>query len=132
MQRYQKLLAQAAALLLTAAACAAADSAELQGTWRLVEIASKPVDSRDIGQLPTFTITGNVIAGFDGCNTFQGRVDRPGSVAMTRRACPGNTLRLPVDLENPWAHLSSGSVADKKLTLPARKTLPASVFVRTD
>src|SRR5512139_1619136 len=56
-------------------------TSDLQGTWRLVEIQSQPVRPAAKNELPVFTIKDQSIEGFDGCNTFWGRLDQPGSMA---------------------------------------------------
>lgn len=128
------------ALLVTLtglAACAMATeptgevkAGDLQGTWTLAEINSKPVASTTDTPLPSFTIKDQSIDGFDGCNTFSGRLDRPGSISSTRRGCPDDAVKLPLDLTDPMRHLKDGRVEKDRLILPARDPMPASVFSR--
>ena len=128
------------ALLVTLtglAACAMATeptgevkAGDLQGTWTLVEINSKPVASTTDTPLPSFTIKDQSIDGFDGCNTFSGRLDRPGSISSTRRGCPDDALKLPLDLSDPMAQLKEGRIEKDRLLLPARAQVPASTFKR--
>ena len=105
-------------------------AAEFNGTWTLVEIDSKPVASDAGTALPSFTIKDQSIEGFDGCNTFSGRLDRPGSITSTRRGCPEGAVKLPLDLSNPMAHLKGGHIEKDTLRLPAREPMPASAFKR--
>jgi heat shock protein HslJ len=103
---------------------------EFNGTWTLVEINSKPVASDAGTALPSFTVKDQSIAGFDGCNTFSGRLDRPGSITSTRRGCPEGAVKLPLDLGDPLAHLKEGRIERDMLRLPSREPMPASVFKR--
>lgn len=105
-------------------------AAELNGTWTLVEIDSKRVASDAGAALPSFTIKDQSIEGFDGCNTFSGRLDRPGSITSTRRGCPEGAVKLPLDLSNPMAHLKEGRIERDRLRLPTREPMPASAFKR--
>jgi heat shock protein HslJ len=105
-------------------------AAEFNGTWTLVEINSKPVASDAQSGLPSFTIKDQSIEGFDGCNTFSGQLDRPGSITSTRRGCPEDAVKLPLDLRDPMAHLKEGRIEKDMLRLPARDPIPASVFKR--
>lgn len=105
---------------------------DLQGTWKLREMRSRPVRPETAEALPRFTIRNQAIEGFDGCNEFWGRLDQPGSMASTRRGCPDARLTLPLDLADPWSHLQAGKVDGGRLMLPERGTVPASVFERTE
>lgn len=103
---------------------------EFNGTWTLVEIDSKPVASDAGAALPSFTVKDQAIEGFDGCNTFSGRLDRPGSITATRRGCPEDALKLPLNLADPMSQLKEGRIEKDRLLLPAREGMPASVFKR--
>jgi hypothetical protein len=103
---------------------------DLQGTWTLREVRSRPVQPATPEALPRFTIKGQAIEGFDGCNQFWGRLDQPGSIGSTRRGCPDGTLKLPLDLADPWAHLRAGRLDRARLILPERGGLPPAVFER--
>jgi hypothetical protein len=105
---------------------------DLQGSWQLVEINSQPVRPAVGGALLAFTITDGSIEGFDGCNSFWGRLDQPGSMASTRRGCPDGSLKLPLDLTDPMSHLKAGRIDTGRLMLPERAGIPASVFTRVD
>jgi heat shock protein HslJ len=105
-------------------------AADLQGTWELVEIGSRPVPPTAATALPAFTIKRQSIEGFDGCNNFSGRLDKPGSVVSTRRGCLDDVVKLPLDLTDPLAHLLAGKVQNDTLVLPARAGTAASVFRR--
>jgi heat shock protein HslJ len=104
--------------------------ADLQGSWKLVEIASKPFQALPHADVPGFTIEDWSIEGFDGCNTFWGRLDKPDNLSSTRMGCPENALKLPLDLSNPMAHLEAGRIECNRLILPGRGNMPPSVFER--
>jgi heat shock protein HslJ len=105
---------------------------DLQGSWRLVEINSQPVPPTSEHQLPVFTIKNQSIEGFDGCNSFWGRLDQPDSITSTRMGCVEGFLKLPLDLTNPLSHLKTGRIDNEILTLPKRKEIPPSVFERME
>lgn len=106
-------------------ACA---SANLDGTWRLVSVGSKPVSQLPPEQVPYLTISGTSVEGFDGCNSFSGRIDQPGNISATRRGCPEGVIKLPLDLGDLPSHLQSGTVEKNFLSVPARGQFPASMF----
>jgi heat shock protein HslJ len=111
--------------------CAAPSATrDLDGTWELVEIDSRPIARPTSGERLTFTIKGSTIEGFDGCNTFSGRLDQPGGIASTRRGCADDIVKLPLDLANAKSHLEAGRIDGERLLLPARPGIPASVFAR--
>jgi heat shock protein HslJ len=115
------------------AACAVSLTArDLQASWKLIEISSQPVRPAAVNALPVFTIRDQSIEGFDGCNSFWGRLDQPGSIASTRRGCPDGSLKLPLDLTDPMSHLKAGRIDKGRLILPAREEIPESVFERVD
>ncbi|MGH8543012.1 MAG: META domain-containing protein [Gammaproteobacteria bacterium] len=105
---------------------------DLQGSWKMVEIKSQPVRPAAANALPVFTIKDQSIEGFDGCNSFWGRLDQPGGIASTRRGCLDGSLKLPLDLTDPMSHLKAGKVDKGRLILPEREELPESVFERVD
>ena len=105
---------------------------DLQGSWRLVEIQSQPVRPAAEHEVPVFTIKDQSIEGFDGCNSFWGRLDQPGSMASTRRGCLDGNVKLPLDLTDPMSHLKAGRIDKGRLILPERGAIPASVFERMD
>lgn len=107
-------------------------ASDLHGSWELVEIKSQPVQPTAVNALPMFTIKDQSIEGFDGCNDFWGRLDQPGSIASTRRGCPDGSLKLPLDLTDPMAHLQAGRLDKGRLILPAREEIPESVFKRVN
>jgi hypothetical protein len=115
-----------------AASAGALSARDLQGSWRLVEINSQPVRPGSVQALPVFTIKDQSIEGFDGCNSFWGRLDQPGSIAATRRGCPDGTLKLPLDLSDPRSHLHAGRLEKGRLLLPARGEIPEAAFERVD
>ena len=115
------------------AACAGSLTAsDLQGSWQLVAINSQPVRPAAVDALPVFTIKDQSIEGFDGCNSFWGRLDQPGSIVSTRRGCLDGSLKLPLDLTDPMAHLKAGRIDTGRLILPKRAAIPESVFKRVD
>ena len=111
--------------------CAAPSATrDLDGSWELVEIESRPIARPPSGERLTFTIKGSTIEGFDGCNKFWGRLDQPGGIASTRRGCADDIVKLPLDLANAKSHLEAGRIDGERLHLPARPGIPASVFAR--
>ena len=78
-----------------------------------------------------FTIEGQAIQGFDGCNEFSGRLDQPGSIGSTRRGCPEHALRLPLDMSDPMPRLRSGNIENGTLTLPADARFSRASFKKT-
>lgn len=107
-------------------------ASDLQGSWKLVEIKYQPVRPAAVNALPVFTIKDQSIEGFDGCNSFWGRLDQPGSIASTRRGCLDGSLKLPLDLTDPMSHLQAGKIDKGRLMLPEREEIPESVFERAD
>jgi heat shock protein HslJ len=101
---------------------------ELQGSWKLVEMDGKTVAQPQTATLPKFSITGQAISGFDGCNQFWGQLDQPGSIGKTRMACPDTKLSLPLDFSDPLPQLKAGRIDIGRLVLPAWKSLPGSVY----
>jgi heat shock protein HslJ len=116
----------------SAAFAGALTASDLQGSWKLVEIASQPVQPAAVNALPVFTIKDQSIEGFDGCNSFWGRLDQPGSIASTRRGCLEGSLKLPLDLTDPMSHLKAGRIDKGRLILPEREEIPESIFERVD
>lgn len=113
-------------------ACATASLASLEGTWRLVSIDSRPLRQLPADQVPYFTITGIAVSGFDGCNSFDGRIDQPGNISSTRRGCLEDTIKLPLDLGDLPSHLQTGTIDKNSLSVPARGQFPASMFERSE
>ena len=107
-------------------------ASDLKGSWELAAIGSQPVRSTAGSALPAFTIKDQIIEGFDGCNTFSGRLDKPGSITSTRRGCVDGALKLPLDLADPMSHLKTGTVRNGTLSLPARQGIASSVFRRVE
>jgi heat shock protein HslJ len=105
-------------------------ASDLRGSWQLVELNSRPVPRQPATAVPMFTIKDQSIEGFDGCNTFWGRLDKPGSIASTRRGCGDDVLKLPLDLADPLSHLKTGRIQEDMLILPARPGMAQSVFRR--
>jgi heat shock protein HslJ len=114
-------------ILMCAGSLAAGD---LNGTWELVEINARPIPPASGNPRPVFTIKDQSIEGFDGCNTFSGRLDKPGSIVSTRRGCAEGIVKLPLDLADPMAHLKTGKIQKDTLVLPAREGTGEAVFRR--
>ena len=131
-KRSEWLRAAVALLLVGAGAAAPLHGQSIDGTWTLIEIDARPVSATPAQPAPSFTVKGQDISGFDGCNMFQGRLDKPGSITSTRRGCPDGIVRLPLDLADPMAHLAAARMEGKRLRLPARNSLPASVLMRVE
>jgi heat shock protein HslJ len=104
----------------------------IEGKWQLAEVGGRLVQGSVRSPAPFFEIKGLTINGFDGCNSFSGQLDKPGSMTSTRIACGPDIIRLPLDLANPAAHLKDGKIAANRLTLPARGEFSASVYQRVD
>lgn len=100
---------------------------DLQGRWKLVKIGSRDVVI-DENRRPRFTISGDNISGFDGCNRFSGHLNKPGSVVSTRMACLDTAFKLPLAFDDLLTHLQTGTLQKNLLTLPAWKDLPASEY----
>jgi hypothetical protein len=118
-------------------ACASANvpvplRSSLDGTWRLVSVDSRPLRQLPAIRVPFFTVTGITIIGFDGCNNFSGRIDQPGNISATRRGCLETTIKLPLDLGDLQAHLRTGTIDKKFLSVPARGQFPAAMFERSE
>jgi heat shock protein HslJ len=109
---------------------AAAEEPRLEGTWQLRSVASSTVEPLAADELPSFTIKGVNVEGFDGCNHFFGPLDRPGAIGATRRACAAGAMLLPLDLNDLAAHLRSGRIEGDVLAVPARGPYPASTYAR--
>lgn len=107
-------------------------ASDLNGSWELVEIKSQLVRPTAVNALPVLTIKDQSIEGFDGCNSFWGRLDQPGSIASTRRGCLNGNPKLPLDLTDPMSHLTAGRIDKGRLILPAQGDFPESVFERVD
>jgi hypothetical protein len=91
------------------------DISKLQGRWVLELVNGRPVSSeREI----YFEIEELRISGFDGCNRFGGRLDAPGEVRVSQRACAERGPRLPLDLSDPESHLKTAELTGDKLDLP--------------
>jgi heat shock protein HslJ len=120
-------MASPAAATALPAGPAATPVAPWEGRWRLAELGGRSL--RDVApqRRPDFSVRGQVIEGFDGCNDFNGRLDQPGSVVATRRACP-DAIPLPLDLSDPLAHLRAARVEGNRLVLPGRGGSPGGVF----
>lgn len=121
--------ALAAACLVLAPGCSGAGTG-FDGTWTLSSIDSKPVSAGAADQLPYFTLSGQQVGGFDGCNEFSGGIDEPGGITATRRGCPPEAIMLPLDLHDLKSHLQTGSISGDVLSFPSYKRFPESKFQR--
>jgi heat shock protein HslJ len=113
-------------------ACATANLASLEGTWRLVSVDSRPLRQLPTDQVPHFTIRGMTVNGFDGCNSFDGRIDQPGNISSTRRGCQEDTIKLPLDLGDLQSQLITGTIKKNFLSMPAYGRFPAAMFERSE
>lgn len=127
MEQMRKILVLS--VVATLGGCMAVESAtSLDGTWSLVSVGGQSVSAD--GNSPRFTIEGDIISGFDGCNQFGGQLSNPQSLRKGQRACVGEYVTLPLDLSDPKAHLDSATIEGDRISLPAKAGLPASVFIR--
>jgi len=113
-------------------ACATTSLASLEGTWRLVSVNSKRLEQLPADQVPYFKVTGIMVSGFDGCNSFDGRIDQPGNISSTRRGCLENTIKLPLDLGDFRSQLKAGTINKNSLSMPAYGQFPAAMFERSE
>lgn len=121
----------AAALLVAGTERAMAVEPErIAGSWRLESIDGRAVEAS--GAVPSFTIEGRTISGYDGCNRFGGSLDAPEAMIVGQRACAGDHLALPLDLADPLADLAAAELEGDRLVLPARGSRPAATFVRAE
>lgn len=107
----------------------APQAAPWEGRWLLAELGQRSLREVAAQRRPGFSVQGDAIQGFDGCNQFNGRLDQPGSVVATRRACP-DAIPMPLDLADPLAHLRAARVEGNRLVLPGREGRPGGVFER--
>lgn len=118
----------ALAACISLGACTTMEAADLNGTWRLSSIDGQQVEAS--ASSPHFTIDGNTINGFDGCNQFGGQLDQPQSLFVGQRECVGAVLNIPINLSDPQEHLATANVDGDRLAIPAQNGYPASVFHR--
>ena len=131
MGSYKGLAILAMSCAVTASACGEImKPAQLQGTWVLSELNGVAVVSAGDTRLPSFTISGTSISGFDGCNDFSGKLDQPGSIVSTQLACASIALALPIDLSDPMKQLQTATMAGDRLGVAANDSLPSSTYVR--
>lgn len=123
-----RTVATAAFLFTFMGAGMAVEPREIQGSWRLVSVDGQAVEAGDAQ--PHFSIEGDMISGFDGCNRFGGPLGGP--ITVGQRACAGGYVPLPLDLSDLAAHLAGTRLQGDELLLPARADFPASVFRRAE
>ncbi|MEZ5810792.1 MAG: META domain-containing protein [Rhizobiaceae bacterium] len=116
------------ALAVFLSACVSIEAADMDGTWHLVSVDGKAVAPAD--NVPQFTIDGNMIAGFDGCNQFGGKLDDPASIVVGQRECAGPLVKLPIDLSNPAEQLSAAELEGGRLHIPMKGGYPSSTYER--
>lgn len=102
--------------------------ADLNGTWRMVELAGEPVPHKP---KIFFRLEDELLSGFDGCNRFSGPVAQPEKIRSIGRGCTNDQMRLPLDLKNPMEHLSSFKLIGGELTLPTADNSTA-VFLKEE
>lgn len=103
------------------------DNEALQGRWELVTVDNQPVDAESEMY---FSIDGETITGFDGCNRFSGALQAPGSLVMTQRGCTAPEFEFPLNLADPRGQLSAATVENDRLTLPTIDNSGTAVFQR--
>ena len=129
-RRISILLFGSAAMMSLLGACVAMETNDVKGTWTLTRVGGQQIQTSTTP--PGFTIDGNLISGYDGCNQFGGPLDDPASMRVGQRACAGDIPIFPLDLSDPGAHIASGSMDGGRLLLPARNGLPSSEFNRAN
>lgn len=98
----------------TAIPVAVMETADLDGRWDLKSVDGRPVPT---GRRVHFQIDGMQIEGFDGCNSFGGRLDQPGTLVASQRACADGARILLLDLSDPWRQLKGATVTKDRLVL---------------
>ncbi len=107
----------------------AMDFSELKGKWVLEAINGKDVISEKLEIY--FEITEQTITGYDGCNRFGGSTAQPFVIQKSQRACPPETILLPLDLSDPALQLNRATVSGDKLFLPLPDGKGEAQFRRT-
>lgn len=87
----------------------------LQGRWILESINQESVPPEHNLH---FQIEGQVITGFDGCNSFGGSLDNPEMLRKGQRACADAGPRLPLQLSDPLPQLNASRLIGNELTVP--------------
>ncbi len=90
------------------------ETAHLEGRWNLTSVNGRPIPA---GRSAHFQIDGIQIQGFDGCNSFGGRLDQPETMVTSQRACADGAMILPLDLTDPWRQLKAARVSEDRLVL---------------
>jgi hypothetical protein len=110
------LLIAAAVLRESTAQDAEMNPSELQGRWTLESIDGEKVDTpKDV----FFEIRGEVLTGFDGCNSFGGPLETPSMIRTGQRSCVGDYVALPLDLSDPLPQLRAAYLSDgDRLSVP--------------
>jgi META domain len=107
----------------------AMDISELKGRWVLEAINGRNVTFENLEIY--FEITERTITGYDGCNRFGGSTAQPFIIQRSQRACPPETILLPLDLSDPAPQLSRATVSGDKLFLPLPDSKGEAQFRRT-
>lgn len=126
----KKRMAAASIFVLTIAtnlgACVSMQAADLDGTWYLVSVDGAQVPSGS--NQPNFTIDGDAISGFDGCNRFGGSLSNPQAMIVGQRACADQPIGISLDLSDPQSHLSGATIDGDRLRIPRWKSYPEAIF----
>jgi hypothetical protein len=102
------------AVWATSLRACAADYPDLEGRW-ILEAAGDMKVTRNPAIF--FQIEGQKIVGYDGCNFSGGTLDRPGTIRRSERACPPETIVLPLDLSDPMRQMRGTVVGQNNLLL---------------
>ncbi|MEP4769671.1 MAG: META domain-containing protein [Roseibium sp.] len=97
----------------------------ITGKWLLKTVDGAPV-ARD--QTAYFSIAGNELSGFDGCNFFGGTLENPALLRMTQRACADDQLAF--DANALVAKLPSATLQNDTLTIVLDDTDLTLLFLR--
>lgn len=88
---------------------------DLSGKWVLLSVSGHPVPSDP----PIFFhLDGEVLSGYDGCNSFGGPVSAPDRIRTGERGCPDDRPSFPLDLSRPAEHLAAATRDGDRLLLP--------------
>jgi len=92
----------------------AMETEHLKGRWDLISVKGLPIPA---GRRAHFQIDGTQFQGFDGCNSFGGRLDQPKMLVMSQRACADGMKILPLDLRDPWRQLKAATISNDRLVV---------------
>ena len=102
---------------------------ELRGEWVLESIEGRPIDSKS---RIYFEIGEETISGYDGCNSFGGKLDALDRLRRGQRACPAEVLQIRFsDLKTQFESLKvEGDALDLVLADDAGKARFRKVLSR--